>query len=90
MQGNAGFAGDILGAAYSANPTIPNNPNIDPGGGLLNPRNYLDGAQNITNTNRALINASLEYEFTPELSAKVNLGFDKSDSENVSVLSSNI
>ena len=90
LQGNAGFAGDILGAAYSANPTIPNNPNIDPGGGLLNPRNYLDGAQNITNTNRALINASLEYEFTPELSAKVNLGYDKSDSENVSVLSSNI
>nr|WP_298793481.1 SusC/RagA family TonB-linked outer membrane protein [uncultured Allomuricauda sp.] len=90
LQGNAGFRGDILGAAYSANPTIPNDPTVDPGGGLTNPANYLQNTQNITNTNRLLLNGSVEYDFTPELTGKVNLGYDVSDSENVSVLSSDI
>jgi len=90
LEGEAGFRGDILGAAYSANPTIPIDPNVDPGGGLLNPINYLNNAQNITNTNRYLINGSAEYQFTPEFSAKVNLGYDSSDSENVSVISSDV
>ncbi len=90
LEGGAGFRGDILGAAYSANPTLPNDPNRDPGGGLLNPANYLQETSNLTNTNRYLLNGSIEYQFTPELSAKVNLGLDISDSENTSVLSSNI
>ena len=87
LQGNAGFRGDIIGAAYSANPTIPNNASADPGGGLLNPANYLASTSNLTNTNRYLINGSAEYSFTSELTGKVNLGYDKSDSENLSVLS---
>lgn len=90
LQGASGFQGDILGAAYSANPTIPNDPSIDPGGGLINPANYLASTSNLTNTNRYLINGSAEYAFTSELSAKVNVGYDKSDSENVSVLSANL
>lgn len=90
LQGNAGFRGDILGAAYSANPTIPNNPNVDPGGGLLNPTNYLASTSNLTNTNRYLVNGFAEYDFTPELTGKVNLGYDTSDSENVSVLSADL
>ncbi len=87
LGGRAGFQGDILGAAYSANPTIPNSGNFDPGGGLINPANYLQNTSNITNTNRYLLNGSVEYQFTPELSAKVNVGTDISDSENTSVLS---
>lgn len=90
LQGNAGFRGDILGAAYSANPTLPNSPSFDPGGGLLNPANYLASTSNLTNTDRYLVNGSIEYDFTPELTGKVNLGYDRSKSENVSVLSGDL
>lgn len=88
VASGAGFRGDILGAAYSANPTWPANPGFDDGGGLTQPANYLAETQNITNTDRYLLNGSIEYDFTPELIGRVNLGYDVSDSENVSVLSS--
>ncbi|MEX0272992.1 MAG: SusC/RagA family TonB-linked outer membrane protein [Flavobacteriaceae bacterium] len=87
LGGTAGFRGDILGAAYSANPTWPASPTFDDGGGQIQPANYLNETQNRTHTNRYLLNGSLEYKFTPELSGKVNLGYDESDSENTSVLS---
>ena len=90
LGGQAGFRGDILGAAYSGNPTLPLSPSVDPGGGLVNPLNYLVNTSNITNTNRYLVNGSLEYKFTPEFSGKVNVGIDYSDSENVSVLNTNL
>ncbi|AKA34686.1 SusC/RagA family TonB-linked outer membrane protein [Flagellimonas lutaonensis] len=90
VASGAGFRGDILGAAYSANPTWPASPSFDDGGGLIQPANYLAETQNVTNTNRFLLNGSIEYKFTPELSGKVNLGYDRSDSENVSVLSANL
>ncbi|WP_340064522.1 TonB-dependent receptor [Ascidiimonas aurantiaca] len=79
LSGSAGFRGDILGAAYSANPTWPNDPNFDTGG-QLNPRVMLDFVQSLTSTTRALLNFSGEYQITPELSAKLNLGYDKSES----------
>ncbi len=90
LEGQVGFRGDILGAAYSANPTWPASPTFDDGGGQTQPANYLAETQNITNTNRYLLNGSAEYKFTPELTGKVNLGWDRSDSENVSVLSANL
>ncbi|MDG1571814.1 SusC/RagA family TonB-linked outer membrane protein [Robiginitalea sp. M366] len=90
LAAGAGFRGDILGAAYSANPTWPADPLFDDGGGQIQPANYLAETQNRTKTNRFLINGSAEYKFTPELSAKINLGYDKSESENTSVLSSNL
>ncbi|MEA1785547.1 SusC/RagA family TonB-linked outer membrane protein [Arenibacter sp. GZD96] len=77
LSGTAGFRGDLLGAAYSANPTWPNNPGFDTGG-QLNPATVLAFTQNLTNTDRYLLNGSADYKFTPELSAKVNVGFDKS------------
>jgi iron complex outermembrane receptor protein len=86
LAAGAGFRGDILGSAYSANPTWPARPSFDDGGGQLQPANYLASTQNITNTDRFLINGSLDYKITPELSAKVNLGYDKSESQNTSVL----
>jgi iron complex outermembrane receptor protein len=86
----AGFRGDILGAAYSANPTWPSSPNFAAQGGLLSPANYLANSQNRTNTDRVLLNGSAEYQISPELTAKVNLGYDKSESQNLSVISSNI
>lgn len=90
LDANAGFRGDILGAAYSANPTWPNDPNFDDGGGQVQPANYLEETRNITNTNRYLLNGSVEYQFTPEISGKINVGYDRSDSENISTLSANL
>ncbi len=90
LDNGAGFRGDILGAAYSANPTWSSSPSFDDGGGQVQPANYLASTQNLTNTNRFLLNGSVEYKFTPELSAKVNLGYDKSESENVSMLNSQL
>ena len=90
LAAGAGFRGDILGAAYSANPTWPNDPDFDDGGGQLQPANYLAETQNVTNTNRYLLNGSIEYDFNDEWSAKLNLGKDRSDSENATVFSGDL
>ena len=89
VSGSAGFQGDLLGAAYSANPTWPADPEFDPGG-QLNPANLLENYSSYTQTNRYLINGSVEYDFTPELSAKVSLGYDNSSSSRNSALSGNV
>tara|TARA_R110002051_G_scaffold295922_1_gene361871 strand:- start:19781 stop:22912 length:3132 start_codon:yes stop_codon:yes gene_type:complete len=91
VNSGAGVEGDILGATYSGNPTWPNSTTFQPEGSISrNPINMLVESQNISNTDRFLLNGSAEYKFTPEISAKVNVGFDKSESQNVSVLSSRI
>ena len=87
--GTAGYRGDILGAAFSANPTWPNDPDFN-GGTLINPANLLAYTQGTTNTNRFLANASLEYDLTDDLKAKVTVGIDQSDSENFSISSGNL
>lgn len=86
----AGFRGDILGSAYSANPTWPSSSTFDDGGGQVQPANYLAETQNLTQTDRVLLNGSAEYKLTSELTAKVNLGYDNSESENTSVLTTNL
>ncbi|MEJ1223219.1 SusC/RagA family TonB-linked outer membrane protein [Sediminicola sp. 1XM1-17] len=90
LSGGAGFRGDILGAGYSANPTWPADPSFSDGGTQILPANYLAYTQNETFTNRVLINASVDYKFTPELTGKVNLGYDKSEGENTSVISGDV
>lgn len=91
ISDNAGFQGDLLGAAYKANPTWPNSVGFRPPGGTnLNPRQLLDFVKNQTQIDRALLNFSADYKFTEELSAKVNLGFDTTDSDSETVLGSNI
>ncbi|MEZ4859580.1 MAG: SusC/RagA family TonB-linked outer membrane protein [Flavobacteriaceae bacterium] len=89
IGGSAGFRGDLIGAAYSANPTWPTAVDFDGTGGLLSPATALAFTQNITNTNRILANFSAEYSFIPELSAKINLGFDTSESTRTAVASEN-
>ncbi|THD69763.1 TonB-dependent receptor [Robertkochia marina] len=78
---NAGSQGDLLGAAYFANPTYPNDPTFDPGGAELNPANLLVEYEDLTNTNRVLFNASAEYEIVEGLKAKVIYGYDYSQSD---------
>lgn len=84
---SAGFRGDLLGSAYSANPTWPTGPDFDGTGGLLSPATALAYTQNVSHTNRLLVNFSAEYAFIPELSAKINLGFDTSESTRIAVAS---
>ena len=86
---SAGFRGDLLGAAYSANPTWPTSPDFDGTGGLLSPSTMLKYFQNRANTNRMLVNVSAEYALTSDLSAKVNIGLDESESTRISTASPN-
>ncbi len=85
-SGSAGFQGDVLGSAYSANPTWPNDPDFN-AGGQINPATYLEYVESLTRTNRTLLNFSADYKFTPELSGKINIGYDTSDSERSTVVS---
>ena len=89
LSGSAGFQGDLLGAAYSANPTWPNRANFDTGG-LLNPANLLETTQSTAFTNRFLGNFSAEYAFTPELKGKVTVGYDVSESTRKSAINRDV
>ncbi|MGB5238071.1 MAG: SusC/RagA family TonB-linked outer membrane protein [Flavobacteriaceae bacterium] len=90
ISGGSGFRGDLLGASYSANPTWPSNPNFNDGGTLIKPANYLANTRFETITDRILLNGSANYKFNDEWSAKANLGYDKSEGANTSVISSSI
>jgi iron complex outermembrane receptor protein len=80
VSGGAGASGNIIGAAYAALPTWPNDSNFFLEGNRLNPANMLANYDATTETDRLLLNASLEYSITDNLTAKVNLGYDTSDS----------
>jgi iron complex outermembrane receptor protein len=90
LSGEAGFRGNIIGGSYSANPTWPADPSFNDGGTQIKPANYLANSQFETQTDRILLNGSLNYDFNTEWSAKLNLGYDKSEGENLSMISSNI
>lgn len=88
ISGSAGFRGDILGMAYSSNPTWPNDPEFNPQS-FPNPANVLANYQSRTKTDRALLNGSVEYKITSDLTGKVNLGYDTSESTRRSMISPN-
>ena len=79
ISGGSGASGNLIGAAYSAPPTWPNDPNFFVAGNRLNPRNILENFLGEAKINRYLLNGSLEYDLSNELTAKVNLGYDYSD-----------
>ncbi|MGB5319659.1 SusC/RagA family TonB-linked outer membrane protein, partial [Eudoraea sp.] len=84
ISGAAGASGNLIGAAYSANPTWPNDPNYFEEGNLLNPANLLEYFQQKTNTDRFLINFNVSYDILSDmnantLTAKVAVGYDDSD-----------
>lgn len=74
---SAGFQGDILGAAYSANPTWPADPDFNPGG-LRSPANMLAYYRSTGTTDRLLSNLSATYKLTSNLSLKGTYGLDLS------------
>jgi iron complex outermembrane receptor protein len=81
----AGSNGDLLASTYYSNPTLAANPSIDVSPDR-NPANLLAFYDDNTNTNRFLGNLSLDYALTDELSVKVNLGLDKSESTRAQVV----
>ena len=89
ITSNNGSLGDLLGAAYFANPTWPTYPGFNTGS-QVNPAQLLKYYQDKTNTNRILLNGSAEYSILQNLKAKVNLGFDESSAERKQVLSGEV
>ncbi|MGM0580387.1 MAG: SusC/RagA family TonB-linked outer membrane protein [Bacteroidota bacterium] len=79
ITNNAGFEGDLLGAAYIANPTFPADPE-EQIGGFRNPLSMLKYNLDEAQTDRALINLSLDYDISDNLNFRVNTGFDNSNS----------
>lgn len=90
VSGGSGASGNLIGAAYSANPTWPNNPNFFLAGNQINPANYLANFQSETFTDRVLLNFSAEYDILSNLTAKVNLGYDESQAEALTAVSPDI
>lgn len=78
ISNNAGFQGDLLGAAYRANPTMPADPDFFMG--QINPNALLAYTQDNIETDRILLNFSAGYELFEGLTSKLNLGYDKADS----------
>jgi len=76
---DAGFEGDLLGSTYMANPTWVNDPEVQISNTNANPLSMLKYYQDNSNTNRALINLSLEYQIVEDLKFRVNTGFDRAD-----------
>lgn len=76
---NVGFEGDLLGAAYLGNPTLEADPTVQPAG-FRNPLAMLEYNLDEAQTDRVLINASLDYDITQDLNFRINGGFDDANS----------
>lgn len=83
---SAGFQGDLLGAAYSANPTWPTDPDFN-SGGQRSPANMLEYYKSTGGVNRLLTNVSATYKLNSNLSTKFTYGLDLSKGETVTLAS---
>lgn len=83
---SAGFQGDLLGAAYSANPTWGTDPDFNTGG-QRSPANMLEYYQSTGTTNRFLNSLSASYKINSALTAKATYGIDWSKGERVTLVS---
>jgi TonB-dependent starch-binding outer membrane protein SusC len=86
VTGNAGFAGDLIGASYSANPTWPTDPDFNTGG-QRSPANMLEYYESKGITNRLLTNLSADYKINNALTAKATYGIDWSNGDRVTLIS---
>lgn len=73
---NSGFEGDLLGAVIAANPTWENDPTIQQASFALNPLSILKYHQDNSKTKRSLVNISLKYAISDNISVSVNAGMD--------------
>lgn len=90
LSSTAGFNGDIIGSAYLANPTWPNDPSFDAGGGALNPANLLANYSSRGEGTRLLLNASANYQISDEFSTKVNVGVDNFKANTISIFGAGV
>nr|AOE05584.1 TonB-dependent receptor [uncultured bacterium] len=91
LNGSAGSRGDIIGASISTNPTYPLNEEFfEQTPGIFSPVNYLNSFQGLSESDRILANLSLDYDVTEELSAKVTVGYDRTESNTTGVIASSI
>ena len=74
----------VLSLAYTGNPTIPTSLDFI-SAGILTPSEVLEYQQITGSTNRFLGNFSVDYAFTSELSGKITVGYDNSESKTISV-----
>jgi TonB-dependent starch-binding outer membrane protein SusC len=86
LGASAGFQGDLLGAAYSANPTWPTDPDFD-AGGQRSPANMLEYFRAQGSNNRFLTNLSTNYKLNQDLSVKATYGLDFSKGETNTMVS---
>jgi iron complex outermembrane receptor protein len=77
-------AASALFSAYRTNPTIPASPDLVLPG-IITPANILELQQVTGSTDRILLNAAAQYAITPELSAKLTVGYDNSESTTIGV-----
>ncbi|WP_258105160.1 SusC/RagA family TonB-linked outer membrane protein [Marinoscillum sp. MHG1-6] len=80
LADDTGFEGDLLAATYMANPTWPGDPDFQPETSNVNPLSYLKYSEDVTQTDRALIGLTGEYQLLDPLSFKVNVGLDRTHS----------
>jgi TonB-dependent starch-binding outer membrane protein SusC len=82
ISDNAGYQGNLIGAAIQANPTMPvRNPDgtfFNPGAAIRNPAALLALIDDQDNINRYLGNLSASYTFAENLSYTGTIGIDKS------------
>jgi iron complex outermembrane receptor protein len=94
ISNDAGVPGDLLGAANRANPSQPIfNPDgtfVQDGVSELNPAAILAFSRDNSNTFRILANMTASYSITDNLTYKFNFGIDRSDSERISAVSSDL
>lgn len=90
ISGTAGSTGDLIGASISANPTIPIDPDFNPGNNVLNPASLLTNFRGESHSDRILLNLSADYKITDEFSAKVTVGYDQLESTTASAFSANV
>jgi TonB-dependent starch-binding outer membrane protein SusC len=86
LGASAGFQGDLLGAAYSANPTWPTDPDFD-AGGQRSPANMLEYYRALGSNNRFLTNLSANYKLKEDVSLKATYGLDFSKGETNTMVS---
>ena len=91
---NAGYQGNLIGAAIQANPTYPvynaDGTFFQPGGDFRNPAAVLAYDNDRGTTNRTLANASVTWRIIEGLSAKANFGIDNTNSNRQTSLDSRL
>ncbi|WP_229311100.1 SusC/RagA family TonB-linked outer membrane protein [Larkinella soli] len=95
LNGNdAGYQGNLIGAAIQANPTYPvmqgDTAYFQPGGDFRNPAAILAYDNDKGMTNRTLANASVSWKIIDGLTAKANFGLDNSSAVRRTALDSRL